>query len=217
MTAWQDPAQALQPHSGLRARAFVYLLRAANARYELWIAERKRALLGSLRGTILEIGPGAGVNLGYYAPGVTWIGIEPNVYMQAHLQKEAESRGMQVDLRTGLAERLEAADASVDAVVGTLVLCSVTSVVSALKEIRRVLKPGGKYVFIEHVAAPRGTWLRRMQRILCPCFRFFAVGCRPDLETGTEIDRAGFAEVQYERFRAPLPVVSPQIAGVAIR
>ena len=217
MTVRQDTAGALQPHSGLRARAFVYLLRAANARYELWIAERKRALLGSLRGTILEIGPGAGVNLGYYAPGVTWIGIEPNVYMQAHLQKEAESRGMQVDLRTGLAERLEAADASVDAVVGTLVLCSVTSVVSALKEIRRVLKPGGKYVFIEHVAAPRGTWLRRMQRILCPCFRFFAVGCRPDRETGTEIDRAGFAEVQYERFRAPLPVVSPQIAGVAIR
>jgi ubiquinone/menaquinone biosynthesis C-methylase UbiE len=217
MTAWQDTAQALQPHAGLRARAFVYLLRAVNAKYELWIAERKRALLGSLRGTILEIGPGAGVNLGYYAPGITWIGIEPNVYMQPHLRREAESRGLQVDLRTGVAERLEAADHSVDAVVSTLVLCSVASVADVLQEIQRVLKPGGKYVFIEHVAAPRGTWLRRLQRILCPCFRFFAVGCHPDRETGTEIDRAGFAEVQYERFRAPLPVVSPQIAGLAIR
>src|SRR5712692_1807958 len=118
MTAWQDTAQALQPHSGLRARAFVYLLRAINAKYELWIAERKRALLGSLRGTVLEIGPGTGVNLGYYAPGVHWIGIEPNAYMQTYLRKEAERHGLQVDLRTGLAERLEAGDESMDAVVG---------------------------------------------------------------------------------------------------
>jgi ubiquinone/menaquinone biosynthesis C-methylase UbiE len=217
MTAPQDSARARQSHSGLRARVFVHLLRVITTRYELWIAERKRALLGSLRGTILEIGPGAGVNLGYYAPGITWIGIEPNVHMQAYLRKEAERRGLQVDLRTGVAERLEAADQSADAVVSTLVLCSVASVADVLQEIQRVLKPGGKYVFIEHVAAPAGTWLRRMQRILCPCFRFFAVGCHPDRETWTEIDRAGFAEVQYERFRAPLPVVSPHIAGVAIR
>src|SRR5260370_34942038 len=119
MTARQGPGQALQPHSGLRARAFVYLLRAANARYELWIAERKRALLGSLRGTVLEIGPGTGVNLGYYAPGITWIGIEPNVHMQAYLRKEAESRGMQVDWRTGLADVLEAEDGTLDAWQGT--------------------------------------------------------------------------------------------------
>src|SRR5260370_21640138 len=105
MTAWQDTARALQPHSGLRARAFVYLLRAANARYELWIAERKRALLGSLRGTVLEIGPGAGVNIGYYAPGITWIGIDPNHSMQPHLRSEAVHRGLRVDLRTGVAER----------------------------------------------------------------------------------------------------------------
>src|SRR5260370_9930938 len=217
MTARQGPGQALQPHSGLRARAFVYLLRAANARYELWIAERKRALLGSLRGTVPEIGSGAGVNLGYEAPGVTWIGIEPNVYMQPHLRREAESRGLRVDLRTGVAERLEAADHSVDAVVSTLVLCSVASVADVLQEIQRVLKPGGQFVFIEHVAAPRGTWLRRLQRILSPCFRFFAVGCHPYPEPGTELDRAGFSSQPYARVRAPLPVVSPQIAGVAIR
>src|SRR5260370_173106 len=143
MTARQDPARALQPHSGLRARAFVYLLRAANARYELWIAERKRALLGSLRGTILEIGPGAGVNLGYYAPGITWIGIEPNVYMQPHLRREAESRGLQVDLRTGVAERFEAADHSADALASTLVLAPVASVADVLQAIHRALNPGG--------------------------------------------------------------------------
>ena len=217
MTAREDPAWASQPHTGVRARVFVYLLRAVNARYELWIAERKRALMGDLSGTVLEIGPGTGVNLGYYAPGVRWIGIEPNVYMQPHLRKEAEARGLQVDLRTGVAERLDAADNSVDAVVSTLVLCSVSSIERVLKEVQRVLKPGGKFVFIEHVAAPKGSWLRWLQLILRPCCRFFAEGCHPDRETWRAIDRAGFAEVKYEHFRAPLPVVSPQIAGVAIR
>ncbi len=215
MIARKDPAPQLR--TGLRARVFAFLLQKINARYERWIAGRKRALFGGLRGTVLEIGPGAGVNLAYYAPGITWIGIEPNVYMQAYLRKEAESHGMQVDLRTGVAERLEAGDETVDAVVGTLVLCSVMSVASALKEIRRVLKPGGQFVFVEHVAAPKGTWLRGAQRVLGPCCRFFAEGCHPDRETAEAIEAAGFSEVKYERFRAPLPVVSPHIAGVAIR
>lgn len=205
-----------KPLTGLRARFFVFLLRTINARYEPWIAGRKRALIGGLRGTILEVGPGAGVNLGYYAPGVNWIGIEPNLYMQRRLLKEAESRGLRVDLRTGSAELLDVPDASIDAVVGTLVLCSVCAP-AVLAEIRRVLKPGGRFVFVEHVAAPKGTFLRRIQRILRPCFRFFAEGCQPDCETWTEIDRAGFSIVKYEHFRAPLPVLSPHIAGVAVR
>ncbi len=217
MTAREDSARAPQPRASLRARVFAFLLQKINARYERWIAERKRALFSGLRGTVLEIGPGAGVNLAYYSPCVRWIGIEPNVYMQAYLRNEAETRGMQVDLRTGVAERLDAADESADAVVSTLVLCSVSCVADVLKEIQRVLKPGGKFVFIEHVAAPKGTWLRRVQRILRPFCRFFAEGCHPDRETWAEIDRAGFAHVQYEHFRAPLPLVSPHIAGVAIR
>ncbi len=217
MIAREDPAQALQLRAGLRARVFAFLLQRVNARYEHWIAARKRALLGELRGTVLEIGPGAGANLRYYAPGVHWIGIEPNVYMRAYLRSEAVSRGMQVDLRAGVAERLEAGNASVDAVVGTLVLCSVTSLAGALKEIRRVLKPGGQFVFIEHIAAPKGTWLRGAQRVLRPCCRFFAEGCHPDRESAEAIEAAGFSEVRLERFRAPLPVVSPHVAGVAIR
>ena len=206
-----------KPRAGLRARFFVFLLRTVNARYERWIAERKRGLFGGLRGTILEIGPGAGVNLSYYAPGVCWIGIEPNLHMQRHLLKEAGSRGLRVDLRTGFAELLDVPDASVDAVVSTLVLCSVSSVAAVMKEIHRVLKPGGRFVFIEHVAAPRGTILRRIQRLLRPCYRFIAEGCRPDSETWTEIEQAGFTIVKYEHFRAPLPVVSPHISGIAVR
>ena len=207
----------VQPRAGLRKRIFAWVLAKGNAKYERALAERKRALLGGLRGTVLEIGPGAGANLQYFAPGVHWIGIEPNPFLQRYLRQEAGKLGLQVELRGGEAEHLEAADASVDAVVSTLVLCSVPSVGAALEEILRVLKPGGCFVFIEHVAAPPGTWLRRTQRALRPFAKLFADGCHPDRETWAEIEGAGFSEVKIERFRAPLLTASPHIAGVAIR
>ncbi len=149
MSAREDSAGVPQPHTGLRARLFAFLLQKINVRYERWIAGRKRELFGGLRGTILEIGPGAGVNLAYYAPGVRWIGIEPNPHMQAYLRKEAERHGLPVDLRSGTAEHLGVPNASVDAVVSTLVLCSVTSVAAVLQEILRVLKPGGQFMALD--------------------------------------------------------------------
>jgi ubiquinone/menaquinone biosynthesis C-methylase UbiE len=207
------------PHSGWRARVFAFLLRKVNARYERWIAARKRSLLEDLRGSVLEIGPGTGVNLCHYGPGVQWIGVEPNPYMRAYLRKEAERRGLQVDLRAGIAEQLEVADQSMDAVVCTLVLCSVYDAPRVLKEIRRVLKPGGRFVFIEHVAAARGTWLRRFQDRFRPFLNFFAEGCDPNRETWATIEAARFSRLTLQHFRAPVlvPILSPHIAGVAIR
>lgn|SRR5574337_223966 len=204
-------------HAGWRKRVFAWMLAKGNARYERAMADRKRALLGQISGTVVEIGPGAGVNLGYYAPGVRWIGVEPNPYFQPYLQRKAEKLGLRVELRGGTAERLGLEDSSADAVVSTLVLCSVEDLEAALREISRVLKPGGHFVFIEHVAAPRGTWLRQLQRTWRPLARIFADGCHPDRETCTAIESAGFAEVKLDRFRAPLPLVSPHIAGVAVK
>jgi len=207
------------PHSGWRARVFAFLLRKVNAKYERLMAGRKQTLLGGLRGKVLEIGPGAGANLHHYDPSVQWIGIEPNPYMQAYLRREAKSCALQVDLRTGDAERLEVADQSVDAVVCTLVLCSVRDVGRVLSEIRRVLKPGARFVFIEHVAAPRGTWSRRLQDWLKPLLVHFAVGCHPNRETWEALEGAGFSKMTFNHFQAPtlLPILSPHIAGVAIR
>lgn len=207
------------PPSGWRARVFAFALLKVNARYERWIAARKRSLLGHLRGVVLEIGPGAGVNLRYYDPSVQWIGIEPNPYMRKYLCREAERCGLQLDLRTGMAEQLELADESMDAVVCTLVLCSVSNISQVLNEIRRVLKPGTPFVFIEHVAAPHGTWLRRLQEWLRAPMVYFAAGCHPNRETWTAIEDAGFSKVKLDHFRAPVavPILSPHIAGVAIR
>lgn len=211
-----NSASASPNHTGLRARLFTSLITTINVRYERWMAPRKQDLLGGLRGSVLEIGPGAGVNLRYYAAGVHWIGIEPNPYMQNYLRKEAEKRGLNIDLRDGTAERIDLPDRSVDAVVGTLVLCSVPDITHVLKQIQRVLKPGGKYIFIEHVAAPRGTSLRRVQRFARPLVKFFAEGCHSDRETWNEIAVAGFRDVKIDHFRAPLPIFSPHISGVAI-
>jgi SAM-dependent methyltransferase len=201
----------------LYQRGFAWGLAAAGDAYERLVAERKRALLAPLGGTVLEIGPGTGTNLAYFAPGIRWLGIEPNPYMERYLQREAERLGRAIEVRGGTAERLDLMDASVDAVVSTLVLCSVRDQARALAEVRRVLKPGGRFVFLEHVAAPRGSWLRRAQRAVRPLWRLLGDGCFPDRETWQAIGRAGFAEVRLDRFQLPLPIMAPHIGGWAVR
>ena len=179
------------------------------------MAERKRRLLGDLSGEVVEIGPGSGINLSYLPREVRWTGIEPNPFFHPYIRKEAARLGRPVRLRAGLAERLELEDASVDAVVGTLVLCSVDRVEAVLKEILRVLKPGGSYCFLEHVAAPEGSRLRWIQRAVRPVWSSLLDGCRPDADTRVRIARAGFAQLNWEDFQGPLPLVSPHICGIA--
>ena len=183
--------------------------------YERWMAERKQSLLGGLSGEVAEIGPGGGVNLSYLPRTVRWTGIEPNPCFHPHIRKEAARLGRPVHVRIGVAEALELEDASVDAVVGTLVLCSVDRVEAVLEEILRVLKPGGRYCFLEHVAAPQDSWLRWLQRAVRPVWSTVLDGCRPDADTGMQIARAGFSQLKWEEFQAPLPVVSPHICGFA--
>ncbi|MHB8526769.1 MAG: class I SAM-dependent methyltransferase [Candidatus Acidiferrales bacterium] len=213
----QDSRAASAEQRGLRKKIFAWTLHKFNGGYEREIAARKRELLGGLTGTVVEIGPGTGPNLRYYAKMVRWIGMEPNPYMRKYLEREAERIGMAAELRDGAAEAIACADNSADAVVSTLVLCSVSDLRAALAEILRVLKPGGGFVFIEHVAAAPGTRLRRWQRRLRPWFHFFADGCNPDRETWRAIESAGFADVHLEHFEGPMPIVRPHIAGVAIK
>jgi SAM-dependent methyltransferase len=183
--------------------------------YASVLARYKRELFARLRGTVLEIGPGAGANLAWYPRDIRWIGLEPNPYMHPYLRRAAARLGLPVDLRSGAAERIDADDRSVDFVVGTLVLCSVDDPRATLREIARVLRPGGQYLFIEHVAAPRGTRLRRVQDLLQPPWTFVADGCHPNRETWAAIEGAGFAHVSYERFSTPVFPVGPHIAGAA--
>lgn len=114
-------------------------------------------------------------------------------------------------------ETLPVADESVDAVISTLVLCCVDNQRRALEEVLRVLKPGGRLLFIEHVAAPPGSWLRRIQNLLTPLWKRLGDGCHPNRETDVEVERARFEKVGYERIIAPTLIVSPQIVGIATK
>ena len=201
-----------------RQRAFAWALAHLNQKYERFVQKYKRQLFGGLSGTVLEIGPGTGANLRYFPKDrIQWIGIEPNPFMYQYVEKEAARLGMQIEVRNGIADELPVLDSSADAVVCTLVLCCVKDQRRSIQEILRVLKPGGKFVFIEHVAAPRGTWLRRFQNWVTPVWRRMGDGCHPNRETWIELERGGFGELTCQNFKAPFPIVRPQIMGAAVK
>lgn len=197
------------------SRMHARLLARLDERCERAVSSRKRAMLEQLRGHVLEIGVGPAVNLHYYAPGVVWSGVEPNLSFHPTIEAEAKRLGMQIDLRRVLPSRLDAEDASMDAVVSMFALCTVANPVQMLAEIRRVLKPNGIFVFMEHVAAPPKTALRFVQHLSRPLWVRFAEGCLPDADTLPRIRQAGFARVEHDAFTIPVPLISPHIAGVA--
>ncbi len=205
----------MSSHAGLSGRFIAWFMARSDGTYDELVAGRKRALLEGLTGTLVEIGSGTGPNLRYLPGNVRVVGVEPNPFMHPHFLRAAGELGQRVNLVRGEAEALPFPDESVEAVLSTLVLCSVGGLERALGEIHRILKPGGKLIFMEHVGAPRGTWLRRLQRWVKPAWKAVGDGCEPDRETGESLKRAGFREIRMERFRVPLPLVSPHIAGVA--
>jgi ubiquinone/menaquinone biosynthesis C-methylase UbiE len=204
-------------HYGLYARIFAYFMAREGRRYEAHVHRRKRRLLGKLTGTLLEIGSGAGANLQYLPPDVHVVAVEPNPFMHPHFAKEAAKTGHTTSVVQAMAEDLPLRSETVDAVVSTLALCSVSDVDHALAEVVRVLKPGGRFLFMEHVAASEGSSLLRVQRFIRPAWRRVGDGCEPDRRLGKNLQRAGFSEVRLTPFRVPLPVVGPHIQGVAVK
>ncbi|MEV0645620.1 class I SAM-dependent methyltransferase [Phytomonospora sp. NPDC050363] len=179
----------------------------------------KRDLLRGLSGTVLEIGAGAGANLGLLNPGAEWIGLEPDRRVHDRLRVNAVRHDRKARILDAPAEAIPLGDESVDAVVSTVVLCSVDDQEAALAEVARVLRPGGRFVFFEHVAAPAGTPTRWLQRIWAPFSRRFDRGCDPVRDTAAAIRRAAFAQVETRDFDMPvgLGLTVPFIAGYARR
>ena len=205
------------PRRGPRAWWLAFVLARTRASDARLYGARKRVLFAGLGPVVVEIGAGAGVNAAYFARGTRWIAVEPNVYLHGPLRRAAEAHGLALDLVPGTAEALPLPDGSADAVVSTLVLCSVARPARALAEALRVLRPGGRLVVVEHVAAEAGSGLRRLQRLLRAPWGAVADGCRPDRETEATLRAAGFADVSVERFRLPLGLVAPHIAGTATK
>ena len=185
--------------------------------FDRLLGSRKRRLLADLPDTVVELGSGVGANLRYLTPGSRLIALEPNPAMHRRLRREARRRGVLLDVRQVPAERTDLPDESTDVVVSSLVLCTVGDVDQVLAEVRRVLRPGGRFVFMEHVAAADGTALRRLQRWVRAPWAWCFEGCSCERDLGRALRSAGFESVEVEdyRLRSPFLPFNPQIAGVA--
>lgn len=181
------------------------------------LAPRKRAVFSDLPLRIVELGPGVGANFRYLRPGTTVIAIEPNPAMHPRLRARARRHRIDLDLRQIEGERIDVVDASVDAVISSLVLCTVRDPEGVVSEAKRVLRPGGRYAFVEHVAADPGSWLRRVQHGVRRPWAWCFEGCSCERDIAAVIDGAGFASVDHERYRLRTPLLpfNPQVAGVA--
>jgi ubiquinone/menaquinone biosynthesis C-methylase UbiE len=200
-------------------RAFAWAMGRSDTAMAKAYGKLKRELFHGLTGTVVELGPGAGANFRYFRPGVLIVGVEPNAYMQPYLAAKAEEHGLDFQLIQGFGEDIQMADGTADAVVSTLVLCSVYHPKRVVEEIHRVLKPGGRFVFIEHVAAPEGSFTRRCQRWVKPVWRYLGDGCCPDRETWRLFDEAGFSSVHLEdrHIKVGLPLMTRHIHGYAVK
>ena len=199
------------------------------------LAEWRRELLAGTAGSVLEVGAGTGANLPYYPQAVERLVLtDADPHMLARLERAlggasgasgagatgatgATGGGARERLERAAADRLPFPDRSFDFVVGTLLLCSVAEPAAVLAEIRRVLRPVGAFVFLEHVAAEdrpdRLAWHRRID----PIWSRLAEGCRLTRRTEATIAEAGFSFESLTRgsMRKALPFLRPTIRGVA--
>ena len=202
----------------IRGRANAGFLALLDGYMHAKYGELKPRLLGDVPSTVVELGPGAGANVRYYPPGTRLIAVEPNVRMHGPLRRRAARAGVALDLRALAGERLDLPDASADLVVATLVLCTVRDPAAVLGEVRRVLRPGGRFVCIEHVVAPVGSRTRALQRALARPWRWAFEGCDLCRDTAAAIRAVGFAraDVQPIVMRTVFVPIRHQIAAVCV-
>jgi ubiquinone/menaquinone biosynthesis C-methylase UbiE len=220
----RSPESPRRPANGPSSGPIIGRINAVFFRFMDWYAhwkyaQLKRRLFRDLPDAIVELGAGAGANFRYFAEGTRVITPEPNVHMHSILERKARSHGIVVDIRASGAEKLDIEDESVEAVVCSLVLCTVRDPARALREALRVLKPGGRFLCIEHVAAPAGSFIGRLQRWVFRPWQWFFEGCHTHRDTASTLRSAGFSQVSIEPFtwRSIFLPVRPQIVAVCIK
>jgi len=195
--------------------ARMYLRSAAGAE-ERGATRHRQRLLAGLRGSVVEIGAGHGLNFALYPPDVMdVVAIEPEPTLRGEAEAAAESAPAPIRVVAGVADELPLADASVDAAVASLVLCSVPDQRHALAEIRRVLRPGGELRFYEHViprCQPRKVLFQAVDR--CGIWPAVAGGCHPARYTTEAIMQAGFDIEEIERFGFAAQRFGPRIPHI---
>jgi ubiquinone/menaquinone biosynthesis C-methylase UbiE len=168
----------------------------------------RRRVLSEAKGRILEVGFGSGLNLPFYGSGTEHVvGLEPSTTLLSIARKALASTPMSAELVDGSAEAIPLEDHSMDSVVSTWTLCTIPDVTRALAEIRRVLKPQGRLLFVEHGLSP-DAGVRRWQDRLNPVWRPLAGGCNLNRQIDEIIEQAGFQMVRLDAGygRGPKPL-----------
>jgi ubiquinone/menaquinone biosynthesis C-methylase UbiE len=157
------------------------------------------------RGVVLEVGIGSGLNLPFYTNVVTRLyGVDPSAELLAMAKQKAAAARFPVELFQCAADRIPLADASIDTVVVTWALCSIVDPIDALRAIRRILKPGGTLIFVEHGLSP-DAGIRKWQNRLTPVWRRLAGGCHLNRKMDDLVREAGFTvtDLRTEYVRGP--------------
>jgi ubiquinone/menaquinone biosynthesis C-methylase UbiE len=181
------------------------------------IGELRTRLLADLEGEIVEIGSGTGASLPHYRRATRVVAIEPDESMAKRLPARIAEASVPVEVVSASAEALPFPDESFDAAVFAFVLCSVEDPSAAVAEARRVLRPNGKLVLLEHVRGEKRT--ARWQERLTPLHRKLAGNCHLDRDTRVSVAAAGFDDSDVERVELPgtHALVRPGIQGVATK
>lgn len=184
----------------------------------LW-GKSKRELFQDHPETVVEIGPGAGANMRYLRNGTRLIAIEPNIHMHKNLKKSANKYGIILEIKTLKGEAIDLPDNSVDFVMSTLVLCTVDKPLECLNQIKRILRPAGEFVFIEHVKARERSILGFIQNLVHKPWHWFFEGCHTNRDTATLLQSVGFSRVAMDKYNhySPFVPIIPQIRGRAIK
>ncbi len=190
-----------------------------DAYMHLKYGERKGELLKNHPDILVEIGAGYGANFRYLKPGTRVKVIEPNTGFHEVLKRRAKKYGLHVEVYEGKAEEMKLSDYSTEMVLSSLVLCSVKNLPKVLSEIKRILKPGGKFVYIEHVRGHKHSWICKVQKIVKNSWKWLFDGCNVTRDTGRIIQVSGFSKVTQQAFsqRTILIPIIPHIAGVAVK
>ncbi|MBJ7354390.1 MAG: class I SAM-dependent methyltransferase [Thermoleophilaceae bacterium] len=182
------------------------------------LAARREELLKSVRGRVLEIGAGTGLNLDYYPDSLERLVLtEPSEPMARRLKDRVAASALDAEVVIAPAEKLPFEDDSFDTVVSTLVLCTVPDPEETLAEVRRVLAPGGSLLLMEHVRSEspdRAKWQDRLEKP----WRWYGNGCRCNRDTVSTVESAGFRwdELQHGSVPHAPPIIRPLIAGRAV-
>jgi ubiquinone/menaquinone biosynthesis C-methylase UbiE len=180
------------------------------------LREVREEVLRDAEGTVVEIGAGTGLNFERYPQGVHVVATEPDPHMLKRLSLAAARSPAEIEVRRAVGDRLRLDEASIDTVVGTFVLCTVPDPHAVLAEANRVLKPGGRYLFLEHVRAEDPRLARWQDRLDGP-WGFFAGGCHPNRDSVAAIEASGLTLERAERFEFPpaAKLIKPHVKGVA--